>query len=105
LPGAKLVVPGNHDVPLYDLYQRFFHPLGRYRSHFSRQVEPEYVDDEIAVLGVNTARSSVFKGGRINERQVERLRVRFGTLPSEVTKVVVTHHPFDLPAAYRARHL
>jgi 3',5'-cyclic AMP phosphodiesterase CpdA len=105
LPGAKLVVPGNHDVPLYDVYQRFFHPLARYRSHFSRQVEPEYVDGEIAVLGVNTARSSVFKGGRINARQVERLRERFGTLGSEVTKIVVTHHPFDLPGACRARHL
>lgn len=105
LPGAKLVVPGNHDVPLYDLYQRFFHPLRRYRAHFSRRVEPEYVDDEIAVLGVNTARSAVVKGGRINERQVARLRARLCALDPRVTKIVVTHHPFDLPEPYAARHL
>lgn len=105
LPGAKLVVPGNHDVPLYDLYQRFFQPLARYRAHFSRIVEPEYIDDEIAVLGVNTARSAVIKGGRINERQVARLRARLCALDARVTKIVVTHHPFDLPAPYAARHL
>ncbi len=105
LPGAKLVVPGNHDVPLYDLYQRFFQPLARYRAHFSGIVEPEYVDREIAVLGVNTARSAVVKGGRINERQVARLRARLCALDARVTKIVVTHHPFDLPAPYAARHL
>jgi 3',5'-cyclic AMP phosphodiesterase CpdA len=105
LPAAKLVVPGNHDVPLYDLYQRFFHPLRRYRRHFAADVEPEYVDGEIAVLGVNTARAAVFKGGRINERQVARLGARLRSLPPAVTRIVVTHHPFDLPAPYRSRHL
>lgn len=105
LPGEKLVVPGNHDVPLYDVYQRFFHPLRRYRAHFSATVEPEYVDDEIAVLGVNTARSAVVKAGRINERQVARLHARLCALDARVTKIVVTHHPFDLPAPYTARHV
>ena len=105
LPGAKLVVPGNHDVPLYDLYQRFFRPLGRYRRYVCSEVEPEYLDDEIAALGVNTARSAAFKGGRINARQVARLRARLCQLAPDVTKIVVTHHPFDLPERYPERHL
>ncbi len=105
LPGAKLVVPGNHDVPLYDLYQRFFHPLSRYRRHFSDIVEPEYADGELAVVGVNTARSAVVKGGRIDVRQIERVQARLSRLPAAITKVVVTHHPFDLPAPYAKRQL
>ena len=105
LPGAKLVVPGNHDVPLYDLYQRFFRPLSRYRRHFAETVEPEYVDDELAVLGVNTARSAVIKGGRINVRQIERVHARLCRLPARLTKIVVTHHPFDLPPPYAQRQL
>lgn len=105
LPGAKLVVPGNHDVPLYDVYQRFFRPLARYRRHFCADTEPEYVDEELAVLGVNTARSAVLKGGRINARQVERLRARLCRLGPQVTKIVVTHHPFDLPAGHAPRNL
>jgi 3',5'-cyclic AMP phosphodiesterase CpdA len=60
---------------------------------------------EIAVVGVNTARSNVFKGGRINEKQIERVRGLICDLPGHVTKIVVTHHPFDLPAGYRSRQL
>lgn len=103
LPGAKLVVPGNHDVPLFDVYQRFVRPLARYRKHFSE--EGEYVDDEIAAIGVNTARSAVLKGGRINRAQIERVRARLCPLEPQVTKMVVTHHPFDLPAHTSRRNL
>lgn len=105
LPGEKLVVPGNHDVPLYNLYQRFFRPLARYRRYLSAEVEPEYRDDEIAALGINTARSAVFKGGRIDARQIARVRERLCRLDAGITKIVVTHHPFDLPQAYDRRLL
>jgi 3',5'-cyclic AMP phosphodiesterase CpdA len=105
LPRPQLVVPGNHDVPLYNLFQRFFRPLARYRRYISQEVEPAFVDNEIAVMGVNTARSAVFKGGRINEAQIERLRERLCRLPEGVSKIVVTHHPFDLPEGHDERHL
>lgn len=105
LPGAVLVVPGNHDVPLYNVFQRFFRPLAKYRRYIAADPEPAFVDDEIAVMGVNTARSAVFKGGRINRAQIERLRSRFCALDARMTKVVVTHHPFDLPPAYHRRQL
>jgi 3',5'-cyclic AMP phosphodiesterase CpdA len=105
LPGAKLVVPGNHDVPLYNLVERFFQPFAPYRKNFCEETEPEYLDDEIAAVGVNTARSAVFKGGRINRAQIERVRARLCRLAPQVTKLVVTHHPFDLPAHYPSRNL
>lgn len=105
LPGAKLVVPGNHDVPLYNLYQRFFQPLARYRRFIDSAVEPEYADEEIVALGVNTARSAAFKGGRINERQIERVRARLCRLDPALIRIVVTHHPFDLPSRYSRRQL
>jgi 3',5'-cyclic AMP phosphodiesterase CpdA len=47
----------------------------------------------------------VFKGGRINESQVGRLREKFCSFGSEVVKVVVTHHPFDLPEGHDASDL
>ena len=97
LPKPQVVVPGNHDVPLYNVAYRFLAPLRRYRRHFSPDLEPSFVDDEIAVLGVSTARSLVFKGGRINEEQIERIRATFCRLPDTMTKIVVTHHPFDMP--------
>jgi 3',5'-cyclic AMP phosphodiesterase CpdA len=97
LPGPQIVVPGNHDVPLYNPLQRFLMPLSKFRRYISRDVEPSYIDDEVAVVGVNTARSLVFKGGRINEKQLEAVRAKLCSIEGAAVKIVVTHHPFDLP--------
>jgi 3',5'-cyclic AMP phosphodiesterase CpdA len=96
LPAPRIVVPGNHDVPLYNLVARFLHPLDKYRRMVEADLSPSFVDDEIAVLGVNTARSLVVKDGRINEAQIAGLRDTLCKLPDGVFKVVVTHHPFDV---------
>ena len=97
LPRPQIVVPGNHDVPLYRVWERFLSPLGKYRRIVEADLEPSFVDDEIAVVGINTARSLTFKDGRINEEQMAAIRRRFDPLGDTVLKVVVTHHPFDLP--------
>ena len=97
LPGAQVIVPGNHDVPLYNVFARFLAPLRNYRRIVNAEVEPAFIDDEVAIVGVNTARSFVFKGGRINEEQVSRVRALICSLPESVVKILVTHHPFDVP--------
>jgi 3',5'-cyclic AMP phosphodiesterase CpdA len=97
LPKPQVVVPGNHDVPLYRVWERFLNPFGKYRRFIAEDLEPAFVDDEIAVIGINTARSLTFKNGRINEEQMRAINSRLDPLPESVLKVVVTHHPFDLP--------
>jgi 3',5'-cyclic AMP phosphodiesterase CpdA len=105
LPAPVIVVPGNHDVPLYNVVARFLRPLAGYQRAVGADLEPLWADDEIAVLGINTARSLTFKRGRINERQVATARERFLVMPPHVLKVVVTHHPFDLPEDAHVREL
>jgi len=100
LPKPQIVVPGNHDVPLHNVFARFLEPLTKYKRYITQDLQPAYEDEEIVIVGVNTARSLVFKGGRINQTQVERLREKFCSLRSGVVKAVVTHHPFDLPEGY-----
>jgi 3',5'-cyclic AMP phosphodiesterase CpdA len=97
LPSPQIVVPGNHDVPLYNVFDRFFRALDKYRRHITADLEPFYSDPELAILGINTARSLTFKDGRINEPQMAAIRAKMCALGAEVTKIVVTHHPFDLP--------
>jgi 3',5'-cyclic AMP phosphodiesterase CpdA len=97
LPVPRIVVPGNHDVPLYDVFSRWLRPLAAYRRHIDENVEPFHADEELAVLGVNTARSLTFKNGRINEQQVQRGCSLLDSCAPEVTRIVVTHHPFNLP--------
>ena len=105
LEPPKLVVPGNHDVPYWNLARRFLQPLTRYRQYISADVEPEYEDDEMIVVGVNTARALAHGGGRINTRQVDRIVQRLSALPSQLVRIIVTHHPFDLPPGVHERRL
>jgi 3',5'-cyclic AMP phosphodiesterase CpdA len=86
-------VPGNHDVPLYDVLRRFFSPLARYRRFIDDNLCP-FVDlPGIAVLGINTARSLTFKDGRISQDQVTFIRDTFSRTPRDSFRVLVTHHP------------
>ena len=105
LPRPQIVVPGNHDVPLYNVFARFLEPLKKYRKYITDDLFPFYHDDHIAVLGVNTARSLTVKGGRINEVQIEQMRERLCPLDDKLIKAIVTHHPFDLPEGHNERHL
>jgi len=88
-----LGVPGNHDVPLYDVLRRFLSPLARYRRFIDDSLCPFVELPGIAVLGINTARSLTFKDGRINKDQVDFIRETFARAPSESVRVLVTHHP------------
>jgi predicted MPP superfamily phosphohydrolase len=93
LPKPQVVVAGNHDVPLYNPFARFLRPLSGYRRFVCADVEPGFVDEEIAVLGVNTARSFVFKGGRVSEAQLARVRNELGRLEGVRIRILVSHHP------------
>ena len=105
LPNPQIVVPGNHDVPLHNVAARFLQPLRKYRRYITDDLRPFYYDDEIAVLGVNTARSLTIKEGRINDEQVAWMSERFCGCDPGVVKIVVTHHPFDLPEGQDERNL
>ena len=103
LPSPQIVVPGNHDVPLYNAYLRFFGGLRRFRRYISEDLEPTYADEEMAIIGLNSARSLAFKGGRISFRQVEQAREWLCRFPRRVARIIVTHHPFDLPPGHGGR--
>jgi 3',5'-cyclic AMP phosphodiesterase CpdA len=94
LPQPQLVVPGNHDIPFFDVIRRFLNPLGRYHRMVGQADEPLFQDDEMVVLGLNTARSLAWKSGRISTAQLQRLSSVFGSESENRFKILVTHHPF-----------
>ncbi|MDQ3634238.1 MAG: metallophosphoesterase [Acidobacteriota bacterium] len=100
LPKPQIVVPGNHDVPLYNVFNRFFSPLEKYKKYITEDLEPFYRDEEIAVIGVNTARSLTIKDGSISSEQIAEIREKMCSLGHKMLKIVVTHHPFDLPEGF-----
>lgn len=99
LPQPQLIVPGNHDVPLHNVVARFFSPLRKYRRHMTDDLQPTYVDDEIALIGTDTTRSFTIGGGGIRKRELHRIRNVLKDLASSVVRILVAHHPFDEPHA------
>ncbi|HVV88109.1 MAG TPA: metallophosphoesterase [Kofleriaceae bacterium] len=96
LPAPHLVVPGNHDLPLYDLWARFVHPLERYRALISDELMPTFADDELAAVGLTTAHGFTVKNGRVSAEQA-RAAAAFLAAQGDRFKLVVAHHPFVLP--------
>jgi len=97
LVAPKLVVPGNHDIPLLDVVRRFVSPLGRYRRLVTDDLAPFFAIPGLAILGVNTARSARWKDGRLSVAQIDLIRSRFCSVGTPAFKVLVTHHPFLPP--------
>jgi 3',5'-cyclic AMP phosphodiesterase CpdA len=105
LPQPQIVVPGNHDVPLYNVFNRFFRPLDKFRKYITSDLTPTYSDNEMIVVGVNTARSLVIKGGRINAQQIDYIQQQMCDVSNDALKIVVTHHPFDIPEGHDERDI
>jgi 3',5'-cyclic AMP phosphodiesterase CpdA len=99
LPRPHLIVPGNHDVPLHNVFARFFNPLGGYRHHMTDDLRPQYMDDEIAVVGTDTTRSFTIGGGGIRRRELQRIRELLKKADRSAVAILVAHHPFDEPHA------
>jgi 3',5'-cyclic AMP phosphodiesterase CpdA len=98
LPQPQIVVPGNHDVPLYNVVARFAQPLRGFRTHITPDLAPFLHDDEVAVMGANTTRSFTIKDGGFRSADLRSMSQRLKTLDPALVKVIVCHHPFDAPA-------
>jgi len=92
IPVPTLVVPGNHDVPLFRVWERVFAPFGAYRKYFSPELEPTYQDDELLIVGINTAFNWTWKDGRIKLSRLLEVAEVLEATPESKLKVVVAHH-------------
>ena len=91
LPAPKLVVPGNHDVPLWNILARFLWPYAGFQRTISEELEPVFVDEEIAVFGVNSAHGFTTKHGRVDAAQRTRLRAKLAAANDQL-RILVMHH-------------
>ena len=99
-----VAVPGNHDVPLYRVWERLLSPFGAWRRHFDRELEPVFRDDELLVAGINTAQAFALKGGRIRRRRLAEIDVLFTAAPAALFRIVVAHHHLVRPSGVECEH-
>jgi len=93
----KLTVPGNHDVPLYNLFHRAFRALRNYDRYIEPYNQPGgiFQDAELLAFGINTARRFTRKNGRLSHEQIAQINSVFSAVSDQVAKVLITHHPLD----------
>ncbi|HKH70018.1 MAG TPA: metallophosphoesterase [Vicinamibacterales bacterium] len=97
LPSPRIVVPGNHDIPLYNVLARFAYPRAAFYRHITRERHPYYEDEEIAVMGADTTRSITIKDGGLRPLDVQQLASQLTAAGGGRVRIVVCHHPFDAP--------
>jgi 3',5'-cyclic AMP phosphodiesterase CpdA len=90
---ATLAIPGNHDIPLFNVFARLFHPYGGFERVFGEQLEPEWESADFLVIAVNTTRPARHKDGEVSFDQIDRVSTRLRTATSQQVRVVVTHQP------------
>jgi 3',5'-cyclic AMP phosphodiesterase CpdA len=97
-------VPGNHDVPLWRVWERLFAPYAAWRRGFGRELEPVFRDERLLVVGINSAQAFAFKGGRLRGRRLRDVeRELDGATPGQF-RIVVVHHHISRPEGVDCEH-
>lgn len=87
-----ICVPGNHDISLFNLFERFFFPFYKFRKYIVRNFATQYITDNLAILGINSVTPYKALGGYLTDEQLTMVHEFFLSQPTSATKIVVMHH-------------
>ncbi len=92
-PGPRMVVIGNHDVPLTNPLHRMTSPYGKYRAEVTGNLDPVLDLGTVRIQGLGSMPRWRWKSGRISARQSRDIRATFADSPPGTVRVVAMHHP------------
>ena len=92
-PVPLLAIPGNHDVPLFNLVARAFDPYRGFRRVFGDDLEPCFESPQWLVLGVDCTRRWRHKDGEVSRSQIDRVAAALRRAEPAQLRVVVVHQP------------
>lgn len=90
-----IAVPGNHDIPLDEVWHRAVHPFRRYRRTISDDLAPRWSNGLVNLEALNTADPLAWQRGRVRSRQLRRAIAAFRAAGDAKINVVMAHHPFE----------
>lgn len=103
-----LAVPGNHDIPPRNLWQRFFDPRLRWRGGQPPDAVQELTLAGVSVIGLDTVRRAHWhldwSAGGVTDRRLAALQQRLRAR-REARCLLLCHHPMRHPAALAWRRL
>ncbi|HYN95315.1 MAG TPA: metallophosphoesterase [Pilimelia sp.] len=92
LPAPRLVVLGNHDVPLFAA-ARLLSPYARYRVEIQPDLDPLVDLAGLRALGLQSMPRWRWKGGRVSRRQATFVAELPCAAPATSVRLVALHHP------------
>lgn len=88
-----VVTPGNHDVPLYRVFERLFEPYRNWRRHISPELDTVTRIPGMTLVALNSsAPRRAIVNGRLDTTQLDFARSAFAESPEGDVKVLVAHH-------------
>src|SRR5690606_34895409 len=94
-----VVVPGNHDVPMYRFWERFGAPY-RAWSRLGRPRESELAVPGAWFAGIDTSRSLTIKHGRVARSRLAAVCAAAADAPPASIRIAVAHHPLAPPPRF-----
>ena len=93
-----VVTPGNHDIPLFRVFERLFAPFRNYRLFISEKLDTVTRVGGAVLVALNSAEPHRgLVNGRIEDRQLRFLaRIFQETFDADI-RIVVTHHALAPP--------
>lgn len=89
----RLVLAGNHDLPLLAWWLRWGRAYDRFLDQFGQSLEPCQQVGPFSLWGVNTTRPWRHERGSLSQAQIERVQAALQASPPEGWRIVVSHHP------------
>lgn len=109
LQQPRFIIPGNHDLAVWNVLERFAYPWRKWKQYIATDLEPIMQTDTFMAVGVNTARRMGWymdwSRGRINSQQIQYVQDMLQQVPEDCLRLVVAHHPFWLPDSSMRRSL
>jgi 3',5'-cyclic AMP phosphodiesterase CpdA len=102
---ARLAIPGNHDIALFNLAARLFAPYANHLRAFGPELEPQFESSDLLVLTLNTTRRWRHTDGEVSPQQVERVARRLEGAHATQLRIVVVHQPVAVTGPDDAHNL
>ena len=87
----RVVIPGNHDIPLYNIWDRVVNPFKRFDRYFNES-DRYYSDDRLEIIGLNSVRNLRWKSGKLSSEQLKIGAIEFGKSDKNMIRILVIHH-------------
>lgn len=100
------VVPGNHDIALFDLWQRLMKPYARHAQLFGAPVDVSdaWSTPDWFLVTLNSTRWWRHKHGEISDAQIRRVSALLERSAAQQVRLLVLHHPLAVPAEAEANN-